>query len=110
MDERMGTNINGPSLIRVPGFVAQPLGKYYLYFAHHKGSYIRLAYADNVEGPYTVYTPGALQLSESHFDIERPTVDSVPEYSKAYVEHLIINSPEGPAAVDPHIDLIPKLM
>ena len=38
--------------------------KYYLYFAHHSGSYIRLAVADRLEGPWTVYTPGTLQLSE----------------------------------------------
>ncbi|MBI2946207.1 MAG: hypothetical protein HYY23_01070, partial [Verrucomicrobia bacterium] len=40
-----GNNINGPSLIRVPGWVKSPLGRYYLYFAHHSGQYIRLAYA-----------------------------------------------------------------
>ena len=51
MDERMGSNINGPSLIRVPDWVENPLGKYYLYFANHKGRYIRLAYADRLEGP-----------------------------------------------------------
>ena len=40
-----GANINGPSLIRVPAWADKPLGKYYLYFAHHGGKYIRLAYA-----------------------------------------------------------------
>lgn len=59
------TNINGPSLIRVPGWIKNPLGRYYLYFAHHKGSYIRLAYADNIEGPYTVYEPGTLRLNQT---------------------------------------------
>ena len=34
MDGRMGGNINGPSLIRVPDWLADPLGRYYLYFAH----------------------------------------------------------------------------
>ena len=42
----IGDNIQGPSLIRVPGWVDNPLGRYYLYFADHKGSYIRLAFAD----------------------------------------------------------------
>jgi hypothetical protein len=37
MDARMGTNINGPSLIRVPRWIDDPLGTYYLYFADHKG-------------------------------------------------------------------------
>ena len=44
-----GDNINGPSLIRVPSWLPNPLGAYYLYFAHHGGKYIRLAYADRLE-------------------------------------------------------------
>ena len=47
-------NINGPSMIRVPSWIEQPLGKYYLYFSHHKGEFIRMAYADMPEGPWTV--------------------------------------------------------
>ena len=60
-----GNNINGPSLIKVPNWVKNPLGKYYLYFAHHQGKYIRMAYADNIEGPYTLYEPGTLQINET---------------------------------------------
>ena len=41
----IGVNIQGPSLIRVPDWIERPLGTYYLYFADHKGRYIRLAYA-----------------------------------------------------------------
>ncbi|MGC2198527.1 MAG: hypothetical protein WA633_00030, partial [Stellaceae bacterium] len=41
----IGRNIQGPSAIRVPDWVEHPLGDYYLYFADHKGRYIRLAYA-----------------------------------------------------------------
>jgi hypothetical protein len=66
-DPSIGTNINGPSLIRVPKWVNQPLGKYYLYFADHNGKYIRLAYSDRLEGPWKVYKPGTLQLSQSYF-------------------------------------------
>jgi hypothetical protein len=58
-----GRNINGPSLIRVPDWVESPLGRYYLYFAHHQGQYIRLAYADRLEGPWTIYKPGVLHLT-----------------------------------------------
>ncbi len=50
MDGRMGDNVNGPSLIRVPDWLPNPLGKYSLYFAHHRGDYIRLAYADELGG------------------------------------------------------------
>jgi hypothetical protein len=66
-DPSLGTNINGPSLIRVPAWVEKPLGKYYLYFADHNGKYIRLAYADRVEGPWKIHRPGTLQLSQSFF-------------------------------------------
>jgi hypothetical protein len=66
-DPSIGTNINGPSLIRVPEWVQQPLGKYYLYFADHNGKYIRLAYADRLEGPWKIHRPGTLQLDQSYF-------------------------------------------
>ena len=65
MDAHMGDNINGPSLIRTPGWLENPLGRYYLYFAHHQGTYIRLAYADQLEGPWTTYEPGTLQLDQT---------------------------------------------
>ncbi len=59
-----GANINGPSLIRVPDWLPNPLGRYYLYFADHHGSYIRLAYADQLTGPWKVYEPGTLRLKQ----------------------------------------------
>ena len=63
-------NINGPALIRVPAWLPNPLGKYYLYFSHHKGDHIRMAYADSVAGPWTVYEPGTLTLATSGFPSE----------------------------------------
>ena len=73
----LGENINGPSLIRVPGWVQKPLGKYYLYFAHHQGKFIRLAYADHLDGPWKIYEAGTLHLSEvslCHDHIASPDV------------------------------------
>lgn len=67
MDQRMGDNTNGPSLIRVPDWIERPLGRYYLYFAHHDGRYIRLAYADDLHGPWRPHEPGVLPLEASHF-------------------------------------------
>lgn len=61
----LGGNINGPSLIRVPDWIERPLGKYYLYFAHHRGKYIRLAYADELSGPWKIYEPGTLHLADT---------------------------------------------
>src|ERR1051325_7169415 len=66
-DASIGTNINGPSLIRVPAWIERPLGRYYLYFADHRGKYIRLAYADRLKGPWKVHVPGTLKLGESFF-------------------------------------------
>lgn len=68
MDDRIGGNINGPSLTRVPDWVDNPLGRYYLYFAHHQGKFIRMAYADHLLGPYTVYHPGVLEMSDTLFE------------------------------------------
>jgi hypothetical protein len=65
MDDSLGDNINGPSLVRVPDWVERPLGRYYLYFAHHEGRHIRLAYADALEGPWCIHRPGALHLSQT---------------------------------------------
>jgi hypothetical protein len=60
-----GANINGPSLIRVPDWVRNPLGRYYLYFAHHNGKYIRLAYADTLAGPWKIHAGGVLGLADA---------------------------------------------
>ena len=67
MDDRMGANINGPSLMRIPDWVEQPLGRYYLYFAHHDGRYIRLAYSDSLPGPWKIYSDGVLPLQDALF-------------------------------------------
>ena len=67
LSESIGENIQGPSLIKVPDWVSDPLGKYYLYFADHKGEYIRLAYADELTGPWTIYEEGSLKLSDTTF-------------------------------------------
>lgn len=61
----LGTKVNGPSLIRVPAWVKNPLGKYYLYFAHHNGKFIRLAYADELKGLWRIHEPGTIHLEEA---------------------------------------------
>ena len=82
----IGANIQGPSLIRVPDWAEGRLGRYYLYFADHKGSYIRLAYADDLLGPWTVYPPGSLQLGESRFPAE--PLESTPEQVEAAIARI----------------------
>ena len=81
MGVAIGTNINGPSVIRVPDW-ADGLGRYHLYFAHHRGDGIRLAYADRVEGPWTIHAPGALTLADSLFPVEIPPGD-LPDWMRA---------------------------
>ena len=66
MDARMGANVNGPSLVRTPDWLPNPLGKYYLYFGHHQGDYIRLAWSDHLTGPWTTYEPGVLHLNDAY--------------------------------------------
>ncbi len=57
-----GTNINGPSVIAIPDWVpenrrANAHARYYLYFSHHGGRSIRMAWAELVTGPYRLYNP-----------------------------------------------------
>lgn len=68
----LGDNVNGPSIIRVPAWIPHPLGRYYAYFGHHKGQFIRLAYADAITGPWAVYTPGVEPVSETAFYRPQP--------------------------------------
>ena len=70
----VGENIQGPSVIKVPDWINDPLGEYYLYFADHKGLYIRLAYADDLLGPWKIHAPGSLQIRDSYFLVEPPAV------------------------------------
>ena len=70
-DASIGENIQGPSLIRVPDWVADPLGRYYLYFADHKGRYIRLAFADDLAGPWRIHVAGSLRLEDTPFPQEK---------------------------------------
>ena len=64
------TNINGPSLIKVPEWVENKLGNYYCYFAHHKGRFIRMAYADTLTGPWTMYDEDIMPLAKAGLAIE----------------------------------------
>jgi len=73
LDPSLGPNIQGPALIRVPDWVSGRLGKYYLYFADHKGRYIRLAYAETLLGPWKIYVPGSLQIEGSYLLTKPPT-------------------------------------
>ncbi len=110
----LGENIQGPSLIKVPAWVRSPLGKYYLYFADHKGAYIRLAYADELVGPWRIHVPGSLQLAQSHFLTAAPRVTQAERdhfeamFAKlgVQIEHDIVEEVTTPhiASPDVHVD------
>ena len=112
-----GENINGPSLIRAPGWLENPLGKYYLYFAHHQGKYIRLAYADRLEGPWTIYEPGTLRLDQAEscvHHVASPDVhvdDSLQEirmYFHCPVEETLEDQPAFVASSRDGIHFVPR--
>jgi hypothetical protein len=65
LEGEIGRNINGPSLVRAPDWLPNRLGNYYLYFAHHHGRFIRLAYADQLAGPWTIHPGGVLPLEQT---------------------------------------------
>jgi len=110
----IGVNIQGPSLIKVPEWVPEPLGQYYLYFADHKGAYIRLAYADDLLGPWRIHVPGSLQLGQSHFLTEAPRVDDTQRqrieagFAERGIEvaHDVVEEVTAPhiASPDVHVD------
>jgi hypothetical protein len=85
----LGDNVNGPTIIRVPAWIDHPLGRYYMYFAHHMGTHIRLAYADAISGPWHVYEPGVLRVENTAF--YRPPPDP-PENLENFYTHVA--SPE----------------
>ena len=62
-----GDNVNYPSVIKVPDWVDDPLGEYYMYFSHKRGQYIRLAYADAIDGPWEIHPPGTLHIKNTPF-------------------------------------------
>ncbi|MEO9818177.1 MAG: hypothetical protein ABJN84_16590 [Flavobacteriaceae bacterium] len=96
LERFVGENINGPSVIKVPNWVSNPLGKYYMYFAHHHGKFIRMAYANTSTGPWTVYKPGVLHLDKTvaigHIASPDVIIDESSKTIKLYFHGKIPNS------------------
>ena len=72
--KEVGNNINGPSIIETPKWLPNCLGRYYLYFGHHFGQNIKMAFSNNLTGPWKIYKGGVLDLKETPFTHERPNV------------------------------------
>ena len=82
----LGGNINGPTLIRAPDWLEDAPGRYLLYFAHHEGRSIRLAYSDELLGPWRLYDPHPLTLEQSLFAVEAPADHQLDPAARAYIE------------------------
>jgi hypothetical protein len=101
----------------VPDWIANPLGRYYLYFADHKGLYIRLAYANDLLGPWQVHPPGSLQIENSFFPTEPLPVPpeelarleasrAATERERGRLSHSLVKEATTPhiASPDVHVD------
>lgn len=96
LDASITDNIQGPSLIKVPDWVEGRLGQYYLYFASHQGNTIRMAYAGDLRGPWTVYQGGVLPLEQSYFPTSFSNVPDEFKGRDGFEAHI--------ASPDVHID------
>lgn len=68
MDESLGNSINGATLLKVPKWIKNPLANYYLYFAHHQGKHIRLAYSNSITKDFQIYVSGVLDIEKTYFN------------------------------------------
>ncbi|MFC2081504.1 hypothetical protein ACFLR8_04775, partial [Bacteroidota bacterium] len=61
-DTQGNKDLSFPSIVKVPSWVstrADTNANYYLYYAEHHGDYLRMKWAENIEGPWHEYnTPG----------------------------------------------------
>jgi hypothetical protein len=94
-------NINGPALIEMPDWVEPRLGKYYLYFAHHMGRYIRLAYADDLHGPWHIYAPGVLGVEALAWQPDHVASPDVITDNVKQEFRLYFHAPPPPESIDP---------
>ena len=72
-------NINGPSVLRMPDWATGAQATCHMYFAHHKGQSIRLAYADRLDGPWQMYPDPVMPVACSLFEpVDPPRDPAVP--------------------------------
>ena len=101
----VGTNFNGPSLIRRPAWLPPTpgvAGRYLLYFAHHAGRSIRLAWADDLAGPWMIHPPGTLRLEQTRFTdhIASPDVHVDPPRQRLVMYYHGLGHPQAPPQLE----------
>ncbi|MFT5220089.1 MAG: hypothetical protein ACI9LO_001007 [Planctomycetota bacterium] len=79
-------NINGPSLIETPAWLDRSPGRYLLYFAHHEGKAIKLAFSDDLAGPWAIHQCDPLSLADSLFATDSPKLSDLHTDAQAYIE------------------------
>jgi len=78
-------NINGPALITAPDWIDSP-GKYLLYFAHHQGKSIQLAFSDHIDGPWNIQNPAPLNLEASRFSTQPSRLTELSDEARLWIE------------------------
>ena len=95
-----GDNIDGPSMIRVPNFVqnrANSNARYYLYFGHHDGDYIRMAWSRDPDRGFNLYRAGASVGTRGVLDNNNTNITNVGRGIQLRRNHL--------ASPDAHVDI-----
>lgn len=59
----------------MPDWAAGKQAAFHMYFGHHKGKSLRLAYADRLEGPWAMNPNPVIPLANSLFEPEDPAPD-----------------------------------
>lgn len=86
-------NMNGPSLVRIPDWLPHSeridsSANYYLYFASHWGVHIKMAWSENIDGPYTIYNPGKGVFHLDHYEEQlNLTLDNHIASPDVHVDH-----------------------
>jgi len=98
--DKAEVSFTSPCLVRVADHLppGTSLGTYYLYFSHHKGGHIRMAFADQIDGPYKEYLPG-----DGVFRLPKDftyTVDDASASSVFPIPRSVSAPPPGPDGAD----------
>lgn len=94
----IGSNINGPSVIHKPEWLTRLPGQYLMYFAHHQGNYIRLAWAETLHGPWNIFDEEIFPLDEAPCESHVASPDiHVNEEERLIIMyyHGVLNDPYG---------------
>ena len=95
-----GDNIDGPSMIRIPNFVqnrANNNARYYLYFGHHNGDYIRMAWSRDPDRGFTLFRAGSPVGNRGVLDNNNTNITNVGQGIQLRRNHL--------ASPDAHVDI-----